>query len=684
MTDTPRVENISGNLNRSSSVGRATRPAAGEAVLPAAEGMAEASVVAMVWIDRVGRAWNETVSALLQIKCVREVHVGFGGEEGASALHKSDPRIFIYEDATLHEVAAKVRCADAGFVLFVTWPVRPPRNALDLALDWMEDDPRIASMSFLSNSAGSLSFPHRNSGSPLGVDGHDEESLTELLRESRRPPTPIQVADGAMVLMSRAVWDVCGEFDDLGTHSCSLAVAELSLRAARRGFNSYLDSHTYLTVPWDNGVGQFKSVLQNPDCRHALHLRYPHFPGGYDVEQNRPNSVLGEALNYARARATGLRVLIDGSVLGPKEMGTQLLILKLSTALAARPEIQFVAVGVPNPLSLPRYAQELGKLPNVQLVPAGQLDFPGAPHVDIVHRPYQPTAPIPWDRWRGLAQRTVITVQDLIAYRNGAYFSSSEEWMNYRDNFQRQVSQVDAVVSISHDVVGVIREERLPIDASRIFVVENGGDARSKEEATRIPDAFLKRGWASNSFLFVLGATYSHKNRDLAMRVWARLRAGGFPHKLVMAGANVPYGSNRIEESLLATPELEEHLLVLPDVGAEERNWLMRNASLAVYLTAAEGFGQVPFEAARVDVPSLYVSFGPLRELIEDPTLPTSFEMDGLVARAGALLTDHVFAKASIAGVLKNIDRLTWAETARKTVNAYFDVLGQQSRVLSI
>jgi glycosyltransferase involved in cell wall biosynthesis len=642
------------------------------------------AVVALVWIDRVGFSWNETLAALLKIKSIRAIHVGFGAEQDASVLRKTDPRIIIHPDKTMLEVSSEVHDEKSDFVLFVTWPVRPPPEVLDLALDWMRDDPRIGTMSFLSNSGGSLSFPHRNAGSPLGVDGHDEQSLTTLLRQRpNRAPTPIQVADGAMVLVSRGTMDVCGDLQDFGSQHCAVAVAELSLRAAKRGFNSYLDSYSYVTVSWD-GTGPFQSVLANPDSRHALHVRHPHFPGGYDVEQNRENSVLADALNSARAKAMGLRVLIDGSVLGPKEMGTQLLILKLSAALAARPEVQFVAVGVPDPGALPPYARELSSISKVRVVPAGQIDFPGAPHVDIVHRPYQPTVAIPWDRWRGLAHRTVITVQDLIAYRNGAYFQNVEEWLHYRDNFLKQISHVDAVVSISRDVIDVIREERLPIDASRIYLVENGADARSKDEPTRIPDAFLRQGWASNSYLFVLGATYAHKNRDLAIRVWARLRERGFPHKLVLAGANVPFGASRNEESLATKPELEEHILVLPDVSSEERNWLMRNSSLAVYLTAAEGFGQVPFEAARVDVPSLFVSFGPLRELIDDPASPVSFEVEGLVDRAETLLTEHVLAKTSIAAVLKNIDHLTWAETARKTVSAYFEILEQRSRALTL
>jgi glycosyltransferase involved in cell wall biosynthesis len=682
MTEASQIPVASSPAHPDSSV-RIARPVADGGVnAPKASLSGHEGIVAFVWVDRVGFSWNETLAALLKIKSIRVIHVGLGADQLPSMLRKADPRIVVHDDKTMLEVAGMVQEEKSDFVLFVTWPVRPSPDALDLAIDWMRRDPRIGTMSFLSNSAGSLSFPHRNEGSPFGIDGHDEQSLTDLLRQcSNRAPTPIQVADGAMVLVSRGVLDVCGELEDFGIQHSAMALAELSLRAAKRGFNSYLDSYTYLTVPWD-GAGPFESVLTKSESRHALHQRHPHFPGGYDVERNRANSVLGDALNSARAKAMGLRVLIDGSVLGPKEMGTQLLILKLSAALASRPEIQLVALGVPDPTALPRYARELSNLPKVQLIPAGQLDFPGAPDVDIVHRPYQPTVPIPWDRWRGVAHRTVITVQDLIAYRNGAYFQNFEEWHRYRDNFLRQVSQVDAVISISRDVLGVMQEERLPIDGSRIFVIENGADARSKDEPVRIPDAFLKRGWASNSYLFVLGATYAHKNRDLAIRVWARLRAKGFPHKLVMAGANVPFGSTRNEECVATTSELEEHLLVLPDVSSEERNWLMRNSSLAVYLTAAEGFGQVPFEAARMDVPSLFVSFGPLRELIEDPTLPVSYEIDALADRAEALLTDHLLAKSSIAAVLRNIDQLTWAETARKTVDAYFDILGQQSRAL--
>jgi glycosyltransferase involved in cell wall biosynthesis len=643
-------------------------------------------VVALVWVDRAARAWNVTIASLLQNPKISEIHVGFTENQSPSALIKRDPRVIVHDAISLVDLAKLVFERAGDFVLCCTWPGKPSPETFDVAIECINNDPRIGTVSFISNAAGAFSFPYRNTGSPFGVEGHDEVTLTHLLRQRRQEGeglTPIQVPDGAMVLVNTGMWDVCGEIDCYGTQNLALALADLAMRAAKRGFNSYLDTSGYISMPFDD-VEPFQSILLNANARHVLHGRFPYFPMNYDVEASRPNSVLGEALDLARARATGLRVLIDGSALGPKEMGTQVLTLKLSLTLAERDDVQAVIVGVPDPDNLPVYAQDLAKNRKVRIIAAGDLDFPGAPDVDILHRPYQPSSPIPWDRWRSIAKRSVITVQDLIAYRNPSYFADCAAWLSYRDNLNRQIAQVDGVISISHDVVAIIGEEHIPVDPARIHVVENGADARSKDQLSRIPDAMLDRGWAGIPFVFVLGATYAHKNRDLAMRVWASLRAKGYPHKLIMAGAAVPQGSLRVEESLLSSNQLDPHVMTFPEVSSEERNWLMANASLVLYPTAAEGFGLVPFEAACLDVPTLFVSFGPLRELTDDPELPVTFSLGGLVARAQDLLDDPTVARASIAGVLKNLDSLTWAETGRKAVESYFATLAQPARMPSI
>lgn len=642
-------------------------------------------LIAFLWIDRAPRAWNVTITALLDNPNVDHIHVGFAPNQSSSAIAKSDPKLSLHEDISLIDLSKMIFEAADEAVLFCTWPGKPSPETFDRALNQIRNDPRVGTVSFLSNAAGAFSFPHRNTGTPFTVEGHDEVSLTRTLREKQADGglTPVQLPDGAMILVSRGMWDVSGELDDYGAGNLALALADLAMRGGKRGFANYLDTSGYVTMPWDN-VGAFESILLNPEARHALHQRFPYFPMNYDVECSRHNSVLGEALDLARVQATGLKVLIDGSALGPKEMGTQVLTLKLCMGLAERDDVQTVVVAVPNPGQIPGYAQDLVRHRKVQLIASDNLNFSGAPQVDIIHRPYQPSSPIPWDRWRSIAKRSVITVQDLIAYRNAAYFEDCGEWLGYRDNFVRQIAQADGIVSISHDVVNVIKEERLPVDSARIHVVENGADAKSKDQPSRIPDMILERGWASSPYLFVLGATYAHKNRDLAIRVWSELRAKGYPHKLVMAGASVPKGSLRIEESLLSNPQLNPHMLILPDIPSKERNWLMKNASLMMYPTSAEGFGLVPFEAACLDIPTLFVSFGPLRELTDDPNLPRSYGLDGLVKRAQAILDDPAVARTAVSGALKNLARLTWSETARKSVDCYFAILAQPARAISL
>ena len=640
-------------------------------------------VTAFLWAEKTPRAFTETLVSLLNMDHISRIIVGICESSNADLIEIRDPRIeFLFSDT--FGAAAKVVCeGDQDFLLCVTSPVKASSNAIQLAAKWMSEDPRIATVSFLSNAGGYLSFPHRNTPTPFCVDGHDESTLTLLLRgdePGELRPVPLPVAEGAMVLLSMSLVAVCGALKDDRTGSYSFSLADLSLRGSRRGFNNYLDCYTFITVPFD-GVGKYESVLENPEARHALYQRHHFFPAVHDLQRDRSDSLLGQSLDYARAKAQGLRILIDGSILGPKEMGTQTLVVNLTKALAKRSDVQWVALGVPDPLNLPAYAHELVATRKVRIVPAGNSDFPEGPVGDIVHRPYQPSGVLPWERWSGIAKRSVITVQDLIAFKNPSYFAEWVEWDLYREQFKAQIARCDGVFSISNDVVKVIREERLPVDDQRIFVVENGADARSKEHPTCVPSEVLRRGWGSSPFLLVLGAAYAHKNRDTAIKVWKALRDRGFRHKLVFAGSAVPYGSTRVEEAIEAHHESASDMLILPDVSSEERNWLLANSELVVYLTSAEGFGLVPFEAARMEVPTLFVSFGPLRELIDDTSLPKTYDINGLVERASELLTDPHVARESIRKTLVNLGSLNWEETARKSVEAYYELLKTSTRL---
>jgi glycosyltransferase involved in cell wall biosynthesis len=637
-------------------------------------------VAAVVWAVEDPVAWIDTVRSLLAIKTISKVHVHlFHGAKPAKQV-LSDPRVHITESIYFERSADAALADGYDQILFVVDPVQLPAATLDYAVDWMAEDPRIGTISFLSNAAGYLSFPYRNTEVPTPIDGMDHTSVTARLRECSEPvgPTPIAVPEGAAILVSRSALVTTSGLEPWHDGSAFLSLVEFGLRGAARGFNNFLDANTYVRRLLRSGAPR-QSVLAFEDVRHRLHRLHGSFPGLHDLQSAQLRGLLAETLDLARAKVEGLRLLIDGSALGPQEMGTQVLLVALTTAIAARPEIRSIALCVPNPEQLPAYARPLALIPKVTVYRAGELDFPGAPHVDIIHRPYQPDKPIPWERWRDLGKRSVITVQDLIAFRNGSYFRDWPSWEFYRENFRQQVSQTDAVFSISHDVVRAIVEERMPIPRSAIYVVENGMDFHSHDADVSTPHDVAKRNWTSDRFLLIVGADYTHKNRDLGLRIWKQLKARGHDLRMILAGATVPYGSSRMEESRVVGLNTDD-LLVLPSVTSAERNWLLKHCALLLYPTSAEGFGFMPFEAGIFGRPSLYVSFGPLRELSADGATPRAFDLDALVDRAERLLADQGAARQSVSDTMRNADVYSWSETARKAVAAYFDILARPGR----
>ena len=57
----------------------------------------------------------------------------------------------------------------------------------------------------------------------------------------------------------------------------------------------------------------------------------------------------------------------------------------------------------------------------------------GLGHCDVAHRMVQPDQWFSVDRWRTVADRVVVTILDLIAYRNGAYHEDIGKWLLYRE-----------------------------------------------------------------------------------------------------------------------------------------------------------------------------------------------------------------------------------------------------------
>ena len=560
-------------------------------------------------------------------------------------------------------------------VLVVTAPVIVPGNVVDRAVDYLDRDLRVATVSFLSNNAGLLSLPNRNAPSFHLLASHDQETVTDLLRDIRPDGgfASIPLPAGAVHVLSRHALSACDGLRDGLSLSANGLVTEFALRAQRRGFVCAVDAGTFVLATADVGA-QSVDPIDDPAERPILLSEHPFVESAYEWARQSETSPAALVVAAAAAKVNGLRITIDGRCLGDREMGTQVQTLALAKELAGRPDVQLVTIATNGPV--PPYANDVFAQPKVRHELIEGADLSALPTADILHRPYQPDTVLPINEWRTHARRIIVTLQDLIAYQVGAYATDGAAWLGYRDVLRRGAEHADGVVVISHDTKAQVAFERLNITPDRIFVVPNGTDHLSGAEATAVPDQLLRRGFGAGRFLFVLGANYAHKNRDLAIAAWDRLRDAYPDLSLVLVGAAVPHGSSRVAEAAV-TPVVRRGLYVLPDVTSSERNWLLHHAEVVVYATSAEGFGLVPFEAARFGTPTVNVDFGPLGELNPTEGQPDTWAADGFSSAIAVLLEDPALRTRRVQATLASGDEYTWRATADRLVDAYRDILSR-------
>lgn len=625
-------------------------------------------LVAAVFVRDLAHRHAPTVRSLL---LAGVEHVVVGSPDAAySADLLFDDRVEVIPASSVatfvNEVSDRFGCT----VVACDEPVVVAPDAFAPAAALIADDPRVATVNFWCNYAGYLSFPHLNVPSSHQQGDLDERSGTERLR-SRQPlgtPVAIPLARGPVVCIARAALTACGPLSDTPFGDLSVSVAEFSLRSAGRGFVALLDPLTYVTRPFDLAEPT-GDVIDRPEVREWLHARHLIFPAVFDAQRGDPNSPVATVHGAARAQAIGLQVLIDGSVMGILETGTQVQLMNLVAALADRDDVHRIVVAMPGPV--PPYAAAAFASPKIEPFETPDGSIPDDARFDVVHRPFQPDRPLPWEMWRTVARRVVITVQDLIAYRIGQYHSSPEQWLAYRTNMAEAMAQADGIAVFLDDVADQIALERLPIDRSRIGPVPCGTDHLTGQEAACPPAAFLDADLAASRFLVVLGTNYAHKNRDLAVQAWKELRRRGVDRQLVVVGAHVPFGSSRHAEAQALGVD-DDGVIALLDATSEERNWLLRHADAVIYPTSAEGFGLVPFEAARFGTPTVSVNFGPLAEVHADPPISAaSWSAADLADAVAALLEDPDATSAAIRSTLDAGTAFTWEIAAEKLVHLY-------------
>jgi glycosyltransferase involved in cell wall biosynthesis len=201
-----------------------------------------------------------------------------------------------------------------------------------------------------------------------------------------------------------------------------------------------------------------------------------------------------------------------------------------------------------------------------------------------------------------------------------------------------------------------------------------GGDPATLAEVRRrmgIPDRYV----------FNVGGLDARKNLPVLIEAFARaLPALDAPVQLVIAGA--PHSDNPAVFPPLA-PIVEkyglgERVRLVGRVSEADKLALYRGACLYVTPSLYEGFGLTALEAMACGVPTIAADRASLPEVVGDGGLLVEPDPEPVAAAIVSVLNDPGRASELHARGLVRAATFSWDRTARLTMAAYEEVVGQQ------
>jgi len=532
----------------------------------------------------------------------------------------------------------------------------------------------VATVTSLTNYGTAVSIPLRNISSPQLPGSLTPEVAAQKVRDMSLKLYPtLPTAIGHCMYIRRVALDVVGDFDTVFGKGYSEEV-DFSQRAVRAGFKHICADDVFV---YHRGGGSFGNEMSETQLKNdfIVRSRYPWYEHWVDRTINDWYSPLSIALKRASISLVGLTVAIDGRCLGSILTGTQQNVLETVKTLCSNDAIGLVNLYVSD--GLPAYADtELRNSPKLKILEANSAPLDTRMKSDIAYRPYQvsSSSDIEWLRARG--HWMVINQLDVIAFNNASYFPSFKEWLEYRRLTALSLNCADGVTYISEHAQKEVHAEGLSNPQKVEKVVYCGTDFLPIDGAVA-PQQLSK---VKVPFMVVLGASYHHKNRGLALQTFAEMRRRGWVGKLVLVGPTPPTGNSLGTEALafLEDPSLRDDVIQIGSIAENEKAWLLRNSCLLLYPTTVEGFGLVPFEASAYGLPTLSSRQGSLDEVLprDIPTI-VDFLPQQIADQAMAIINDPKLGEKIVISIRNQSAQFNWKDTGSRLVDVFTEVIAR-------
>lgn len=263
-----------------------------------------------------------------------------------------------------------------------------------------------------------------------------------------------------------------------------------------------------------------------------------------------------------------------------------------------------------------------------------------------------------------LEQPTVLTVHDLI-FEFFPQHHTRNNRLFLKMAMPLFVRRADAIIAVSRQT-GRDLTERYGTPSHKIHVIPEGVDDRFQPASTACVERVCGRNVIDRPYLLMVGTLEPRKNHATALEILARLKARGYPHRLVIAG-----GVGWLFEPLDPQVErlgLKDRVRMLGHVPDEDLPALYSGADLLLQPSLYEGFGFPILEAMACGTPVVSSDGGSLPELVGDlGEMASATDVDGLTAAVERTLVDPPPAER----LREHASRFRWSTTAQQTAALY-------------
>lgn len=266
-------------------------------------------------------------------------------------------------------------------------------------------------------------------------------------------------------------------------------------------------------------------------------------------------------------------------------------------------------------------------------------------------------------------QKLVVTVHDLAFDRFPELYPRGWRWL-YRAGLRAAARRADAILVPSRSTADDLIS-RSPFDPERVHVTPLAPSlhARSNDD----PANGLRRIAVTRPYLLFVGTLEPRKNLVRLVRAYRRI-APDVPHSLVLTGPRGWRGDELDAE--LARPGPGK-IVRTGRVDDAELDALYRGADAFAYLSLHEGFGLPIVEAMARGVPVITSNVSALPEVAAGAALLVDpVDVEAIANALRRVLTDPALADDLRRRGRERAATLTWAATARATLDVYRQVTG--------